>query len=81
MRIQKKPTATTWENRSCGHCKKPNRSDNHDACLGTLPCVMNACCGHGRKKEAYIQFLNRKSIHGHLAVIILNILKYLEKFL
>ena len=75
----KKPTANTWKNRPCGHCKKYNTEEGHDRCLGTLPGVMNACCGHGRKNEAYIQFLNGKSIHGNLAFIILNKLKNKRK--
>jgi hypothetical protein len=33
--------------RPCGYCGKPNTPEGHDACLGTLPGVMNACCGHG----------------------------------
>lgn len=40
----------------CGHCNLPNRVDGHDACLGTIPGVMNACCGHGDVRCAYVQF-------------------------
>jgi len=42
--------------RECGHCDKPNTPEGHDACLGTLPGVMNACCGHGTSADAYIQY-------------------------
>ncbi len=42
-------------NRKCGHCGLPNRSDGHDACLGTVPGAMNACCGHGNEAVAYVQ--------------------------
>ena len=42
--------------RHCGECNLPNREDEHDACLGHLPGVMNACCGHGVEAEAYVQF-------------------------
>ena len=42
-------------NRPCGYCTLPNRADGHDACLGELPGVRNACCGHGRPGEAYVQ--------------------------
>ncbi len=42
--------------RPCGHCGLPNRSDGHDACLGVIPGAMNACCGHGNIKFAYIQY-------------------------
>lgn len=43
-------------NRPCGYCGLPNTAEGHDGCLGTLPGVMNACCGHGSDNEAYIQF-------------------------
>lgn len=69
------PTATTCKDRPCGFCNKPNRSDDHDACLGTLPGIMNACCGHGVEKEAYVQFLDGKCARGKSALIILNELK------
>ena len=42
-------------NRQCGHCDLPNRKDGHDACLGVLPGVMNACCGHGDVLTSYVQ--------------------------
>lgn len=44
--------------RPCGHCGRPNTPEGHDACLGTLPGVRNACCGHGLPGRAYIQFQN-----------------------
>jgi hypothetical protein len=28
--------------------------DGPDACLGLLPAVRNACCGHGDPNEAYV---------------------------
>ena len=40
--------------RPCGFCGLPNREDGHDACLGELPDVWAACCGHGNPKEAYV---------------------------
>lgn len=49
--------------RPCGHCRRPNRPDGHDACLGELAAVMNACCGHGDPAGAYVQI----SIGGRLA--------------
>ena len=63
------------KNRSCGKCSLDITKDGHDACLETLPGLMNACCGHGRKKEAYIQFMDGFTIHGKNAVKILKILK------
>jgi len=71
----KESTVSTFKNRSCGHCGKHNTPEDHDACLGRLKGLMNACCGHGLINEAYVQFLDGFSIHGEDAVIILNILK------
>lgn len=42
--------------RPCGHCGRENTPEGHDGCLGTLPGVANACCGHGSPDCAYIQF-------------------------
>ena len=39
--------------RECGRCDRHNRH-GHDHCLGTLPGVINACCGHGQDEEAYV---------------------------
>lgn len=49
--------------RSCGKCKIPQRNDT-DPCLGKLPGVINACCGHGKPKESYIQFENGVIVRG-----------------
>ncbi len=40
----------------CDHCGLPDTPEGHDACLGTIPGAMNACCGHGDVKCAYIQY-------------------------
>lgn len=40
----------------CGHCGIKRTSDGHDGCIGTLSGVMNACCGHGEDRMAYVQF-------------------------
>lgn len=69
------PVHETWKDRACGYCGKDSTKEGHDACLGTLPGVMNACCGHGIVKEAYIQFLDSRSIHGYPAKKIIEILK------
>ena len=49
-------TPTIGNERPCGYCGKENTKNDHDGCLGTLPGVINACCGHGVVREAYIQF-------------------------
>jgi len=48
----------------CGHCGRGDTPEGHDGCLGTLPGVMNACCGHGVESEAYIQFSPGVAIYG-----------------
>ena len=63
------------KNRLCGKCKQDNTAEGHDTCLGNLPGLMNACCGHGKTREAYVQFLDGFSIHGKKAKIIQKILK------
>jgi hypothetical protein len=47
----------------CPKCGKLPTKEGHDACLGTLPGVIDACCGHG-VREAYIIFENGVTIRG-----------------
>ena len=72
----KEPTAYFFESRPCGYCGRSYTKEGHDGCLGTLPGVMNACCGHGVTKEAYVQFLDGKGIYGENAIKIMGLLKY-----
>jgi len=51
-------------NIKCGHCNLENTPEGHDGCLGTLPGVMNACCGHGTISESYIMYSNNKILRG-----------------
>lgn len=71
----KESTAATWESRTCGHCEMHNTEEGHDACLGALPGVMNACCGHGQTNATYVQLLDGHCIHGVDAVMMQGILK------
>jgi hypothetical protein len=49
--------------RPCPHCKKNVTSEGHDACLGTLPNVMFACCGHHSSNgHPYVMFSNGEQI-------------------
>jgi len=57
-----------WKNRPCGHCDKPNTIEGHDGCLGTLPNVMNACCGHGVVSSTYVQFDLQNVLRGQEAI-------------
>ena len=75
----KEPTANNWQDRPCGRCGKHFTKEGHDACLGTLPGVMNACCGHGDNRDAYVQFLDGFSVHGEDAIVILEVLKKYTK--
>ena len=63
-------TPTVGNERSCGHCDKSNTSEGHDGCLGTLPNIMNACCGHGSDNEAYVQHLDGSCARGREALAI-----------
>ncbi|WP_431785857.1 hypothetical protein [Paenibacillus lactis] len=69
------PTSTTYDTRDCGYCHLQTTPEGHDGCLGTLPGLMNACCGHGVNKEAYVQFIDSTCVRGEDAIAIMNILK------
>jgi hypothetical protein len=69
-----KQKVTENKNRSCGHCGKDQTAEGHDGCISTLSNVMNACCGHGRSSEAYVQLLDSSIISGKE-----NIDRWLEK--
>lgn len=71
----KEPTKKGYFKRPCGNCGKDRTKEGHDGCLGTLPGVMNACCGHGEIDECYIQFLDGSAIYGKEAKIVQDILK------
>ena len=54
--------------RPCGHCGLANTPEGHDGCLGTLPDVGNACCGHGVASEAYVQLKTGTRLAGESAL-------------
>ena len=62
-------TPTVGNERPCGHCGKPNTNKEHDGCLGTIPGVMNACCGHGNNREAYRQYFDNSIITGNVVSV------------
>ena len=66
---------TIGNERKCGYCGLRNTPEGHDGCLGALPSVMNACCGHGQYREAYLQFYNKNCVRGNLALYIIGELK------
>lgn len=51
----KQPVAENPQ-RPCGYCGRAITTEGYDGCLGKLPGVANACCGHGNPSDAYIQF-------------------------
>ena len=53
-----------WKERPCGRCGRYPTPEGHDPCLGALPGVSNACCGHGQPGDAYIQFANGMVVRG-----------------
>lgn len=61
-------TVLTWKNRPCGHCGEYRTKEGHDACLGVLEGVMNACCGHGCTDSASIQFVDGSMLFGQEAI-------------
>jgi hypothetical protein len=50
--------------RPCMKCGAMMNDHESDHCLGTLPGVDNACCGHGRREDAFIRFNNGLTITG-----------------
>jgi hypothetical protein len=52
------------ELRPCKKCNSVHGFHESDKCLGNLPGVDNACCGHGVRKESYIRFTNGIVVNG-----------------
>lgn len=60
-----------WKNgecRACGLARLPGDvtrgGDLADPCLGVLPGVSFACCGHGNRRLAYAAFTDGSCIRG-----------------
>ncbi len=54
--------------RACGHCGLAVTAEGHDGCLGEVPGVVNACCGHGVESEAYVVLAAGERLAGADAV-------------
>ena len=54
--------------RPCGRCGNHRTREGHDHCLGAIPGVVNACCGHGEDALAYVQTNSGASLKGRKAV-------------
>ncbi len=48
----------------CGKIFNGSNIGKADPCLGELPGVDNACCGHGIREDSYIRFKNGVIIKG-----------------
>ena len=55
--------------RPCGVCREYRTPEGHDPCLGTLPGVTNACCGHGDDGDAYVTFHDETRLAGVEAIM------------
>ncbi len=60
--------ATGGKVRPCKKCGKlfPLGEGEVDPCLGVLPGVDNACCGHGIRESSYIRFTNGMAVEGFI---------------
>lgn len=60
----------------CPECGLKRESDGYDPCIGYLPGVDYACCGHGGRKHAsiggYIKFSNGKIIRWRKLTEVVN---------
>ena len=54
--------------KKCANCNEYPTKDGHDSCLGELPGVEFACCGHG-KEEGYLTFTNGVTLRFKLKSI------------
>ncbi len=48
--VERFPEAVGFLSRNrvrCIRCGEPPTSEGHDACLGYIPGIKSACCGHG----------------------------------
>lgn len=52
------------EIRPCAKCGAVFGMHEPDPCLGVLPGVDNACCGHGIRTEAYVRFASHVVLRG-----------------
>jgi len=51
------------DERPCVRCQRMPTPEGHDACLGTLEGVINACCGHGVQQPYTQPALTEEEIH------------------
>ena len=61
-------TQESKRTRTCVRCGQLPTTDGHDACLGSLPGVRHACCGHGFLNDAYAVFEDGAELMGKDAI-------------
>lgn len=61
-------TRESEQARLCPRCGKPPTREGYDACLGHLPGISGACCGHGFSEDVYVQFENGDGLSGENAL-------------
>ena len=54
--------------RPCPRCGQLTTVEGHDMCLGILPGVEFACCGHGYTDDAYVAFNGGHVLRGEKAI-------------
>lgn len=67
-----KSVKDNWRKISCGVCGEKSTKEGHDNCIGTLPGVVNACCGHGQTDEAYVMFSNGFILRSNSALNVIS---------
>ena len=50
--------------KKCGECFEGSNVGQADPCLGELPGVDNACCGHGDTSQSYVRFTTGVVLKG-----------------
>ena len=60
---------TTWKHRPCGYCGLANTVEGYDGCIGYLPKVRNACCGHGFRLPLRTKGTTAQAIHATAATM------------
>lgn len=48
------------DKRPCRRCGRVPTTEGHDACLGKLPNVWSACCGHGEESRKIMKVGERQ---------------------
>lgn len=58
--------------KKCGKIFEGSNTGDADPCLGELPGVNNACCGHGVRSKSYVRFENGTVLKGFIVEKSLN---------